>query len=52
MEHIINCIVENKEWLFGGHGISILSGCGTDYCIMKGYEMPGISAQGGFRLSF
>ena len=24
----------------------------TDYCIMKGYEMPGISAQGGFRLSF
>lgn len=24
----------------------------TDYCIMKGYEMPGISAQGGFRLNF
>lgn len=24
----------------------------ADYCIMKGYEMPGISAQGGFRLSF
>lgn len=24
----------------------------TEYCIMKGYEMPGISAQGGFRLSF
>lgn len=22
------------------------------YCIMKGYEMPGISAQGGFRLNF
>lgn len=24
----------------------------ADYCIMKGYEMPGISAQGGFRLTF
>lgn len=24
----------------------------ADYCIMKGYEMPGISAQGGFRLNF
>ena len=33
MEHIINCIVENKEWLFGGLGISILSGCG--YVIKK-----------------
>ena len=22
------------------------------YCIIKGYEMPGISAQGGFRLNF
>lgn len=27
MEHIINWIMENKEWLFGGLGISILSGC-------------------------
>ena len=28
MEHITNWIAENKEWLFGGVGISILSGCG------------------------
>lgn len=33
MEHITNWIAENKEWLFGGIGISIFSGCG--YLINK-----------------